>query len=70
MPMLDAILEKNIRLIDYEKIQEDGVGKRCVAFGKWAGVAGAIDMRVVGIIVCPNSKFHSSDLLHLPVCLC
>jgi len=44
MPMLDAILDKNIRLVDYEKIQVDGVGKRMVAFGKWAGVAGAIDI--------------------------
>ena len=47
MPMLDAILDRNIRLIDYEKIQKDGVGKRQVAFGKWAGVAGAIDMQDV-----------------------
>ena len=44
MDLLDACLEKNIRLIDYEKIQEKGVGQRLVAFGKWAGVVGAIDI--------------------------
>ena len=42
--MLDAIIDRQIRLIDYEKIQEHGTGKRKVAFGKGAGVAGAIDM--------------------------
>jgi alpha-aminoadipic semialdehyde synthase len=43
MAMLDAILEKKIRLIDYEKIS-DSSNKRLVAFGKYAGIAGCIDM--------------------------
>ncbi|KAI5643420.1 saccharopine dehydrogenase NADP binding domain-containing protein [Phthorimaea operculella] len=43
MPMLDAILAKNIRLIDYEKLMDDK-GNRVVAFGKYAGVAGMINI--------------------------
>jgi len=43
MKMLDAMLEKNIRLLDYEKIT-DKDGKRLVRFGKFAGYAGMIDM--------------------------
>ncbi|CAH1390157.1 unnamed protein product [Nezara viridula] len=43
MPMLDAMLEKNIRLIDYEKLVDE-VGQRVVAFGKWAGVAGMLNI--------------------------
>lgn len=43
MPMLDSILEKKIRLIDYEKIADEK-GNRLVAFGKFAGNAGAIDI--------------------------
>ncbi|XP_041348560.1 alpha-aminoadipic semialdehyde synthase, mitochondrial-like isoform X2 [Gigantopelta aegis] len=43
MPLLDAILEKNIRLIDYEKMV-DSEGQRVVAFGKYAGVSGMINI--------------------------
>ncbi|XP_015922645.2 alpha-aminoadipic semialdehyde synthase, mitochondrial [Parasteatoda tepidariorum] len=43
MPMLDCILERNIRLIDYEKLV-DSKGQRVVAFGKFAGVAGTINI--------------------------
>ena len=42
MPALDTILKSNIRLIDYEKIA-DKAGNRLIAFGKYAGMAGAID---------------------------
>lgn len=43
MSLLDALLEKNIRLLDYEKIcGPDGIRK--VAFGKYAGVAGMINI--------------------------
>lgn len=38
--MLRAILEKNIRLIDYEVIVDDA-GKRLIAFGFYAGIVGA-----------------------------
>lgn len=43
MPLLDAILEKNIRLIDYERIVDDS-GHRQVAFGKYAGIAGMVNI--------------------------
>lgn len=43
MPLLDAILEKNIRLIDYEKIIDES-GQRQVAFGRYAGVAGMVNI--------------------------
>ncbi|XP_011313787.1 alpha-aminoadipic semialdehyde synthase, mitochondrial isoform X2 [Fopius arisanus] len=43
MPLLDAMLEKNIRLLDYEKLT-DNAGQRVVAFGKYAGVAGMVNI--------------------------
>jgi alpha-aminoadipic semialdehyde synthase len=43
MPLLDACLEKNITLIDYERIVDDQ-GVRLVAFGKYAGVVGMINI--------------------------
>lgn len=42
MPALDTILQQNIRLIDYEKITDEK-NNRLIAFGKYAGIAGAID---------------------------
>lgn len=39
-PLLRAILDKNIRLIDYE-VLKDEEGNRVVAFGRWAGIVGA-----------------------------
>jgi len=38
--LLQNILRKNIRLIDYEVIKNDS-GDRVVAFGRWAGIVGA-----------------------------
>lgn len=38
--LLQTVLKKNIRLIDYELLK-DVMGKRVVAFGRWAGVVGA-----------------------------
>jgi alpha-aminoadipic semialdehyde synthase len=43
MPLLDACLEKNVTLIDYERIVDDQ-GVRLVAFGKYAGVVGMINI--------------------------
>lgn len=43
MPTLDAMLEKNIRLIDYERMV-DAKGTRVAAFGKFAGVGGMINI--------------------------
>ena len=44
MAMLDAVLSKNIRLIDYERIIDPSTGQRLVRFGKYAGIAGMIDL--------------------------
>ncbi|MCB9302577.1 MAG: alanine dehydrogenase [Lewinellaceae bacterium] len=38
--MLRAILEKNIRMVDYEVLTDDQ-GRRLIAFGKFAGMVGA-----------------------------
>ncbi|XP_028397986.1 alpha-aminoadipic semialdehyde synthase, mitochondrial-like [Dendronephthya gigantea] len=43
MPLLDAMLVKNIRLVDYERML-DSKGQRVAAFGKFAGVAGMINI--------------------------
>nr|XP_006122637.2 alpha-aminoadipic semialdehyde synthase, mitochondrial [Pelodiscus sinensis] len=43
MSLLDEVLRKEIRLIDYEKMV-DHKGMRVVAFGQWAGVAGMINI--------------------------
>lgn len=45
MPALRDILEKNIRLIDYELIKENKEinPQRLVAFGRFAGIVGTID---------------------------
>lgn len=39
-PLLQAILEKNIRLIDYEVLTNEA-GERLIAFGFYAGIVGA-----------------------------
>ena len=38
--LLRAILEKNIRLIDWETLTNEN-GNRIIAFGRWAGIVGA-----------------------------
>ena len=38
--LLKSILDKNIRLIDYEVLKDES-GERLVAFGRWAGIVGA-----------------------------
>lgn len=38
--LLKSVLDKNIRLIDYE-VLKDEAGDRVVAFGRWAGIVGA-----------------------------
>jgi len=42
MPMLKAMMNKNVQLIDYEKIENDE-GKRLIFFGRFAGLAGMIN---------------------------
>ena len=54
MPLLDAMLQKKIRMIDYECIREavpssGQICNRLVAFGQYAGIAGAFDfLRGIG----------------------
>ncbi|KAJ8945107.1 hypothetical protein NQ318_001572, partial [Aromia moschata] len=43
LPLLDAILEKRIRLMDYEKLMDEE-GQRVVAFGVMAGIAGTVNI--------------------------
>ncbi|MFT4737843.1 MAG: saccharopine dehydrogenase (NAD+, L-lysine-forming) [Cyclobacteriaceae bacterium] len=38
--LLNAILDKKIRMIDYEALLDTN-GKRIIAFGRWAGIVGA-----------------------------
>lgn len=46
MPLLDALLSQKVRLLDYEGITVHGErgGKRLVAFGRFAGIVGAVDI--------------------------
>ncbi|XP_055078467.1 alpha-aminoadipic semialdehyde synthase, mitochondrial [Periophthalmus magnuspinnatus] len=43
MGLLEDLLKKEVRLIDYEKMVDPN-GYRIVAFGQWAGVAGMINI--------------------------
>ncbi|XP_060849118.1 alpha-aminoadipic semialdehyde synthase, mitochondrial [Rhopalosiphum padi] len=63
MPLLDAILEKNIRLIDYEKLM-DSSGSRVVAFGKYAGIAGIINI-LHGLGLRLLALGHHTPLMHI-----
>jgi saccharopine dehydrogenase (NAD+, L-lysine-forming) len=48
-PLLRAVLEKNIRLIDWETLTDDK-NKRLIAFGRWAGIVGAYHaIRMIGL---------------------
>ena len=43
MPLLDKLLEKKIRMVDFECIRNPETKDRLVAFGRFAGIAGAFD---------------------------
>lgn len=62
MPLLDTILEKNVRLIDYERIvNADG---RMVKFGPYAGFAGMIDtLHALGLALL--TRGYATPFLHL-----
>jgi saccharopine dehydrogenase (NAD+, L-lysine-forming) len=48
-PLLHAVIEKKIRLIDWETLTDDKY-KRLIAFGRWAGIVGAYHaIRMVGL---------------------
>lgn len=63
MPLLDAILEKNIRLLDYEKLT-DANGQRIVAFGKYAGVAGMVNI-LHGLGLRLLALGHHTPFMHI-----
>ncbi len=47
--LLRAILEKNIRLVDYEVLKDDK-GKRVIGFGRYAGIVGVFEgFRALGL---------------------
>lgn len=47
--LLQAVLQKNIRLIDWETLTDDK-GRRLIAFGRWAGIVGAYHaIRMIGL---------------------
>ncbi|XP_043271750.1 alpha-aminoadipic semialdehyde synthase, mitochondrial isoform X2 [Venturia canescens] len=63
MPLLDAILEKNIRLLDYEKLTDNN-GQRVVAFGKYAGVAGMVNI-LHGLGLRLLALGHHTPFMHI-----
>ncbi|KAJ8667132.1 hypothetical protein QAD02_008794 [Eretmocerus hayati] len=63
MPMLDAVLEKKIRLLDYEKLTDDN-GQRLVAFGKYAGVAGMVNI-LHGLGLRLLALGHHTPFMHI-----
>lgn len=67
MPLLDTILEKKVRLFDYECITRDGRDDlpRLVAFGKYAGRAGMID-GLQGLGLRLLAEGFSTPFLHVP----
>lgn len=66
MPLLDKLREHRIRTIDYECIRKDGDyhKPRLVAFGRYAGIAGAIDF-LRGLGERFLSLGHSTPLLNV-----
>ncbi|CAH1102551.1 unnamed protein product [Psylliodes chrysocephalus] len=63
LPLLDAILEKRIRLIDYEKLMDEK-GNRVVAFGKMAGIAGTINI-LHGLGLRLLALGHHTPFMHI-----
>lgn len=63
MPLLDAILQKRIRLIDYEKLMDDK-GNRVVAFGKMAGIAGTVNI-LHGLGLRLLALGHHTPFMHI-----
>lgn len=58
------VLFQNIRLIDYEKLM-DNAGNRVVAFGKYAGVAGMVNiLHGIGLRLLALGH-HTPFMVHL-----
>lgn len=68
-PLLKAVLDKKITLIDYEYLTNKK-GMRLVAFGKWAGVVGAYNgMRAYGLRtgnfnIKPAHEYHDKNEMY------
>ena len=66
--MLKAMIEKKVRLLDYEYLTRDN-GARVVAFGRWAGIVGAYNglrargLRTDRFDLLPAHKCHDLDEL-------
>ena len=43
MPLLQKIIDEKATLLDYEPIVDPATGQRTIAFGRYAGIAGAVD---------------------------
>jgi len=63
MELMDACLEKNVRLIDYERMCDES-GQRLVAFGKFAGIAGMIDI-LNGLGLRLLALGHHTPFMHI-----
>ena len=63
MEMLDSILARKIRLIDFEKMT-DVEDKRLVYFGKWAGCTGFIDI-LHGLGLRLLALGHHTPFIHI-----
>uniref|UniRef100_A0A8C6ML59 Aminoadipate-semialdehyde synthase n=1 Tax=Nothobranchius furzeri TaxID=105023 RepID=A0A8C6ML59_NOTFU len=63
MGLLDDLLKKEVRLIDYEKMV-DANGYRIVAFGQWAGVAGMINI-LHGLGLRFLALGHNTPFMHI-----
>ncbi|XP_067091599.1 alpha-aminoadipic semialdehyde synthase, mitochondrial isoform X1 [Osmerus mordax] len=63
MGLLDDMLKKEARLIDYEKMV-DANGFRIVAFGQWAGVAGMINI-LHGLGLRYLALGHHTPFMHI-----
>jgi alpha-aminoadipic semialdehyde synthase len=63
MPLLDAILQKRIRLVDYECLLNEKK-QRLVAFGQYAGVAGMINI-LHGLGVRLLALGHNTPFIHI-----
>ncbi len=61
-PLLRAILEKKIQLVDYEYLTNKK-GQRVIAFGKWAGIVGAHNA-----ILTWGKRNNSFDLKPMNLC--
>uniref|UniRef100_A0AAV2KPY1 Alpha-aminoadipic semialdehyde synthase, mitochondrial n=1 Tax=Knipowitschia caucasica TaxID=637954 RepID=A0AAV2KPY1_KNICA len=63
MALLEDLLKKEVRLIDYEKMVDPN-GFRIVAFGQWAGVAGMINI-LHGLGLRLLALGHHTPFMHI-----